>query len=474
MQEKGPFHAASQLDERKRSRGRAPSAVPLTRCPSPVKGLGQIRSPRMRQVLELLRTESRARLFFFALTQSAIGTGAGYVALLLIAFERYESAWSITLVLLADFLPAMLLGPVFGAAADRWSRRGCMVTSDVVRALAFIGIAVVDSYVATLAFALLAGVGTGLFAPAALASLPSVVKPQHAPAATALYGVTADIGFTVGPAIAALGLLLVGPEELTLINGLTFAVSAVILVRLPFGAVSASVEAATGAFELLREARDGLRVLATTPGARAVIAGSSAALFFGGLFNVAELPFATTAVGAGGTGFSVLVTSFGVGFIAGSISGSNGGSVDRLRRRFLLGISLDGVGVLLCAMSPTMLVAVPAFALAGLGNGMYLVHERVFLQQTVPERFLARAYGVKNALASWGFGLAFLTAGGLLSLTDARAVFWVAGAGALFAAAVTGVILNRSHRPMDLQPVRRDGETRIPSEASGYVEAPTR
>ena len=109
----------------------------------------------MRQVFELLRTESRARLFFLALTQSAIGTGAGYVALVLIAYERYESAWAITLVLLADLLPAMLLGPVFGAAADRWSRRGCMVVSDVLRAIAFIGISLVDSYLATVALALL-------------------------------------------------------------------------------------------------------------------------------------------------------------------------------------------------------------------------------------------------------------------------------------------------------------------------------
>jgi MFS family permease len=429
----------------------------------------------MRQVIELLRTESRARLFFLALTQSAIGTGAGYVALLLIAYERYESAWAIALILLADFLPAMLLGPVFGAAADRWSRRGCMVVADVVRAMAFIGIALVDSYLATLALALIAGAGTGLFAPAALAALPSVTKPERAPAATALYGVTADIGFTGGPAVAALALLIAGPEDLTLVNGLTFAISAVILVRLPFGAVSASVEAsAAGAFQLLRDALEGLRVLGTTPGARAVIAGSSAALFFGGLFNVAELPFATGEIGADGAGFSVLVTSFGVGFIVGSVSGSKGGSLQRLRRRFILGLALDGLGVLACAASPTMPVALLAFALAGLGNGMYIVHERVFLQQTVPERFLARAYGTKNALASWGFGLAFLVAGGLLSLIGARSVFWLAGAGALLAAGVTGGVLERAHPKVDAQPVDRDRQRRLDKETRGYVEAPTR
>ena len=33
----------------------------------------------------------------------------------------------------------MFLGPIFGAAADRWSRRGCMVVADLLRAAAFVG-----------------------------------------------------------------------------------------------------------------------------------------------------------------------------------------------------------------------------------------------------------------------------------------------------------------------------------------------
>src|SRR5918992_3921292 len=100
----------------------------------------------MRSTLDLLRTERRARLFFVAHAQSSIGTGAGYVALVVIAYDRFRSPWAISLVLLADFLPAMVLGPVFGAAADRWSRRACAIASDVARAVAFIGIAVVDSF----------------------------------------------------------------------------------------------------------------------------------------------------------------------------------------------------------------------------------------------------------------------------------------------------------------------------------------
>src|SRR5947209_4961102 len=100
----------------------------------------------MSEAIALLRSERRARVFFAALAQSSLGTGAAYVGLLVIAYERLHSPWAISLVLLADFVPAMFLAPFFGAAADRWSRRWCAVSADIIRAGAFGGIALVDSF----------------------------------------------------------------------------------------------------------------------------------------------------------------------------------------------------------------------------------------------------------------------------------------------------------------------------------------
>src|SRR5213079_1837238 len=102
--------------------------------------------------------------------------------------------WAITFVLMADFIPAMLLGPDFGAAADRWSRRRVAVAADLMRAAAFIGIAFVGGIWATVGLALLAGAGAGLFTPAILAALPSLVDESRAPAATSLYGALTDVG----------------------------------------------------------------------------------------------------------------------------------------------------------------------------------------------------------------------------------------------------------------------------------------
>lgn len=399
----------------------------------------------MSDVLRLLRAEPRARLFFLALTQSALGTGAAYVALLLIAYDRFRSPWAISLVLLADLLPAMLLGPIFGAVADRWSRKWCAVGADAIRAAAFIGIAVVDEFSTTLGFAVLAGAGTALFTPATLAGLPSLVRRERAAAATSLYGAITDLGFTAGPGLAAVFLALAGPTDILFVNGLTFAASAVILAPLRFGATASDVSRARGRVvpSLLREARAGLGVVARMRAVRVVIAGSTAALFFGGIFNVGELPFASNELGTSDAGYSVLVALFGLGFVLGSLAGSRGGPPELLRRRFLQGLMLMGLGSLLSGLAPALPAALFTFTLAGFGNGLLLVHERLIVQEDVPDPMLGRAFGVKDALASWAFGVAFFTAGALLTLVSPRELIVAAGAGGLVVCACSGLALWR-------------------------------
>lgn len=398
----------------------------------------------MRQAIELLKHEHRARVYFVALTQSSLGTGAGVVALTVIAYHRFGSAWGISLVLLADLVPAMLFGPIFGAAADRWSRKACSVVADVLRAGAFLGIAVVGSFEATVAFAFIAGIGTGLFTPASLAALPSLVEQRGLPAATSLYGAIADLGFTAGPAFAAVLLALGGPELILTLNGVSFAVSAVLLGMLSFGAAPrAPSEAASGHASLIAEARDGLRATARLTGLRIVLVASAAALFFGGLFNVAELPFAADVLDSGEAGFAVLAALYGVGFIAGSLAGASGGAPHELKRRYLAGLAVLGAGFVASGLAPEFWMALGTFAIAGFGNGLILVYERLLIQVTVPDEVSARVFGVKDALTAWAFAIAFLSAGGLIAATGPRELIVVAGLGCLAVWAVSILALSR-------------------------------
>jgi hypothetical protein len=130
-----------------------------------------------------------------------------------------------------------------------------------------------------------------------------LVDERRLPAANSLYGALDDLGYTLGPAVAAALLLLAGPETVMVLNGASFALSALLLARLPFGARPASGQVPAEARpSLVGETADGLRATAGLPGIRALILASSGLVLFAGLFNVAELLLATEELGAGAAG----------------------------------------------------------------------------------------------------------------------------------------------------------------------------
>jgi MFS family permease len=382
----------------------------------------------MQSVIELLRREPRARIFFGALAQSSLGTGAAYVALLLIALDRFDSAWAIGLVLLADVLPAMFLGPLFGAAADRWSRKACAIVADVLRAGAFAGIVLVDGFVPTLLLALLAGIGTGLFTPAALASLPSLVEDRRLPAATSLFSAVADLGFTAGPALAALLLLAGGPETILVVNAVSFALSVGLLLPLRFGAAPIADATVVTRPSLLRDTRDGVVATAGIPGLRLLLITSGSALLFGAVFNVGQPLLAKEELGSDDAGFAALVTLYGCGFIGGSLSGSKGGSHDVLVRRYLAGALLMALGFLTSGLAPTVVAALVTFLAAGYGNGLLLVYERQLIQTLVPDLMAGRVFGIRDAITAWAFAIGFVVGPLLIDGLGTRVLIVAAGA----------------------------------------------
>jgi MFS family permease len=398
----------------------------------------------MRSVIELLRHERRARVFFAALAQSALGTGAAYVALLLVALDRFDSPWAIGLVLLADVVPAMVLGPLFGAFADRWSRRGCAILADVLRAVAFLGLVLVDGFGATFLLALLAGVGTGLFTPAALAALPSLVEERRLPAATSLFGAIADFGFIAGPAAAAAVLLVGGPETILAANAITFAMSALALAALRFGEapVGGRVEGARPS--LLRETREGLVATAGMAGLRVILVASGAALLFGAIFNVGQPLLAQEDLGSSDAGFGLLVTAYGLGFLTGTLSGSRGGELSLLRRRYLSGAFLMALGFAASGLAPSVAAAVVTFLAAGYGNGMLLIYERLLIQALVPDALRGRIFGIRDAITAWAFAIGFLAGPLLIDLVGTRAMITAAGVCGLIVWLATAIALRRS------------------------------
>jgi len=376
-------------------------------------------------MISLLR-ERRLRRFYLAHLQSQLGTGAAYVALVLIAYQRLHTSWAIALVLLADVLPGIVLSTPFGALADRLSRTRLAVTAELLSAGAFLALALVSSFPATVALALAAGVGTAMFRPAVGAALPELVSEDQRSAATGLYGAIMNLGITVGPALTALVLLFGSPELVLGLNGVTFLLAAALLSRVSLGT---GAKTRDGASETVwRATRAGVGIARRTPGVPALLLISAASVFAGAVMNVAEPLLATGPLHAGKAGYSLLVAVYGGGMVVMSLLCTSAGSrTARLRVLWLAGNGLCAVGMIGSAAAPSLVVAAGTFALTGAANALILSPEIRLFQQLVPGGVLGRVLGFRDTAANVAMLAAFLSAGALLSLFDTRAVFAIGG-----------------------------------------------
>jgi MFS family permease len=416
-------------------------------------------------VLAFIRTPGPVRRFLLVSMQSSVGNAIGYVALLLLAYDRFRSPWAISLVLLADFLPAIVLAPVFGALADRFSRRLLAVSADLLRSAAFVGLAFAGSFEAILALALVAGIGTALYHPAAKSALAGLAAPHGDTAMGALVTVW-SASSVAGPAVATVLLLALSPSELLLVDAATFLISAVVLRRLPLDreeAVPAALAApapprpvvaldevnlaiAAGTLVAAQDieapiahgVRAGLRAAREVDGLSAVIGVGVAATLAFSLMNVAEPLLATDELKAGGAGFALLVCLYGVGSTLGTLRG-------KVDLRFLI-VSLAGGGLLLCAsaFAQSLPFAAITFLGTGLFGGAVMSSDHQLVARLAPAEIRGRIFGVRDSLDAMAFCTAFAGGGLIASLGGSRAVFAVSGGGALLVAALATVTLRHT------------------------------
>lgn len=374
------------------------------------------------RVLSLLRTRGPVQRFLLVATQSSLGDAIGYVALLLMAYEQFRSPWAVTLVLMAEFVPTILLGNTFGAIADRYSRRVLVVGSELVRGAAFAGLAFSGSFGLTLGLALLAGLAHTMFMPASKAALPSLAGDRADEAMGAL-AFCRSLAETAGPIVAAVVLLASTTQALLLINAVSFLVSAAVVAGLPLdrGRALASATSRSGAPPEDRSVRAGLRdIRAVVDLPLVVIVGVGSTLCFA-MINIGEPLLASGPLNAGEAGFALLVGLFGVGSTIGSALART--EIDTMLR----GAAGSVVALALTAVAPTLAGACLTFALSGYFAGLLVTSEQRLLAKLVPAAIQGRIYGLRDAMESAAFVIAFVIGGALASVAGPR---WLFGASA--------------------------------------------
>jgi MFS family permease len=373
-------------------------------------------------------------LLFFATAGSSFGTYLAAIVLTVDVYDRTGSGVWVAALLIADFLPIVVIGLLLGPLVDRLSRRGLMVVSDLVRVAVFVALPFVDDPAVIVALAGVAGIATGFFRPAVYAGLPNLVPDEELTNANSLLQTVETLAWMIGPVVGGLMLTTWSPSVPYVANAATFLLSAALVARIPDSRLRSEESLTRGHW---RDVTDGLRLVLTSAPLRTVLIVWNVVLLGSAAINVAEVVFAKETLDSGNVGFGVIVAASGVGLAIGSyLAAPSLGSLG-LRRHYAGSIALMAIGWGGAALSPTIWVAVPLVVVGAAGNGAAIISNQLLVQRGAPDRYRGRALATIMSTNYAVLGLAMAAAGVLTDAFGARWIWGVAGAVYAFAAVLT-------------------------------------
>jgi hypothetical protein len=189
----------------------------------------------------------------------------------------------------------------------------------------------------------------------------------------------------------------------------------------------------------------GLRFLRADADAGLLVLVVGVMVVFANMAVVAEVAFAESVLGAGPTGYSVLVAAWTAGMLAGTLAGGRLPG-HRLAVTTLAGTIAMGAGIALAGTAAHLWQAAAAYAFGGLANGMEVVATRSFLNHRAPEQVAGRVFAVYSGVLFGGASAGMAAAGGLLTSLNPREVLFLAGGGGLAAGVAGWLTYARRHR----------------------------
>ena len=434
-------------------KGGAPRSVELTQSP-----------------LQVLRNR---RFLALWLAQVATQVGANMVlyGLTVQVFSQTRNSTSVSLLILSFLVPAVIFGAVAGVYVDRMDRRFLLVSTNLLRALVFLGLILAERdvgliYVGTILISTL----STFFAPAEAAMIPVIVERRQMLAANSLYVFTLQAAFFAG--FAVLGPLTVNiagqTATLIIVAGL-FVVAGGLCMLLPKhdprvgirGAhhpAQALTQAGSAVATTLGQLRDGFVFILRNRAVFWPLTYLAITASLVGVLGVLGPGFATQVLGLTERDFVVVVLPLGAGVVMGILVLNVYGRYIPLRRGIEGG--LIGLGISLAALSiaqpltsainlgPSIsvlsVVVVVAFA-AGMAYGFVAVPAQTQLQDELPAEIRGRVFGVLNMLVSVASFLPIIAVGPIADVVGAAPVVLVSAVLVLVAAAGSIVLARPVH-----------------------------
>lgn len=390
------------------------------------------------------------RLFISGALISNSGVWVQMIALAFVIEDLTDSGTWVGLAAMMQTLPAVFLGMVGGALADRFPRRIMLMFTSSAQALIALGFSAmwaagVDRPLAYIALGVVNGCVNGIQLPAWQAFVSELVPRGALLNAVTLNSAQFNASRAVGPAIGGLVLAVGGPGWAFLVNSVSYlpAVLALVLIQVPRLAPTGGERP-----NVFKDAAAAVRYAADNPGIRLSILIAGVIAFFGQPVIHLVVIFANDVFKVGETQYGILAAASGVGAMLNTPFVAGRGS--RVHRSRLVGFGwpIYGIALLGFAVSPYYWLAVVALAALGAAHIATAATLNTVIQLQVEEALRAKVLALYLITLLAGLPLGAQLQGFLADVIGPRIA--VGGAGVLLAATALWWVIRGRTKVLDL------------------------
>ncbi len=357
----------------------------------------------------ILRQNRNFRLLFLGQAVSQLGDWFNSVAVFALLLDLTGSATAVAWMMIVQFLPMAIVGPIAGVVVDRVDRRRLMITTDLLRGVLVLGLLLVRTQERVwLAYVVMALTVTGsaFFEPARTATIPNVTSKEELIPANALSSATWAAMLAVGASIGGLVTALAGRDFAFVINSVSFFVSAWFISRTTYDSAPANKPSVKGwaAMSGVSDLIEGLAYVRKHAHVSALMFVKAGWGLAGGVLLLLSI-FGQRIFPVGGStaaGIGVLYGARGIGAGLGPLALRVllGQTPTTMRRSIGPAYFIVGVFYVGLAAAGTLPVAAICVLLAHFGGAILWVFSTVLLQMEVPDQFRGRVFAAELALVT--------------------------------------------------------------------------
>ncbi len=375
-------------------------------------------------ILKPLR-RPRFRRMISAQFVAETGDGITLVALPLYVFARTDSALLTSLTFAAEMTVGILLGFLGGIAADAFDRQRVLLTSYLVRGGLLVAAFAVGPLWLAVSFGVLARALGQLDNPSFDALVPGQAEDDLQQVLAVRRFVQA-VSITIGPAVGAFAVSLIGPRPALLLNAALFVVSWLILIGVrgldaEHDDRVASLEGLSVA-EAGRDLAKGMAIAIRLPGVRRLVLYWSVVMATVAIVMAAAVVWFERTLAVDEVWYGLAISAYGIGAAIGAAwAGGRSFSWPLSRVLFVAApvyATFCCVGVVFSV--PWLLPL--GWLCWGIALGPEMVLGELFFVRRIPEESLGRAFAGVGVANTIGMAVGYAIAGPALELWGPRTV----------------------------------------------------